>query len=85
MNMLILLCLFSGCATTTQPDLERLYQQNREVNQPPVIVIHGIMGSRLEDSVSGEEVWVGSLSKLVLSEYREIGLEIDPESWEQVH
>ena len=44
MNMLILLCLLSGCATTTQPDLERLYQQNREVNQPRVIVIHGIMG-----------------------------------------
>jgi pimeloyl-ACP methyl ester carboxylesterase len=83
LSWIILLWLLSACASsTTQPDLQRLYQQNREVNQPPVIVIHGIMGSRLEDSVSGEEVWVGSLSKLALSDYRDIGLEIDPESLE---
>jgi hypothetical protein len=55
LNLLILLCLLSGCATSTKPDLQRLYQQSREVNQPPIVVIHGIMGSRLEDSVSGED------------------------------
>jgi pimeloyl-ACP methyl ester carboxylesterase len=50
------------------------------VNQPPVILLHGIMGSRLEDAASGEEVWFGSLSRLVFSDYREVALEIDPVS-----
>jgi hypothetical protein len=66
----------------TRPDLPRLYQQSREVNQPPVILLHGIMGSRLEDAATGEEVWFGSISRLVFSDYREVALEIDPVSLE---
>lgn len=52
------------------------------MNQPPVILIHGIMGSRLVDTQSGKEVWFGSLSKLVFSDYREVALDIDPVSLE---
>ena len=78
LRWLILLFVLSACSTATKPDLPRLYQQSWEVNQPPVILIHGIMGSRLEDTQSGEEVWFGSLSKLVFSDYREVALEIDP-------
>lgn len=79
---LVLPLVLSGCSTMTKPDLPRLYQQSREVNQPPVILIHGIMGSRLEDTATGEEVWFGGLSKLLFSDYREAALEIDPVSLE---
>ena len=78
LRWLAFLFVLSACSTATKPDLPRLYQQSWEVNQPPVILIHGIMGSRLEDTQSGEEVWFGSLSKLVFSDYREVALEIDP-------
>lgn len=49
----ILLFILSACSTMTKPDLPRLYQQSREVSQPPVILIHGIMGSRLVEEVNG--------------------------------
>jgi len=78
----ILPFVLSACSTMTKPDLPRLYQQSWEVNQPPVILIHGIMGSRLENSATGEEVWFGSLFKLAFSDYREAALEIDPVSLE---
>ena len=80
LRWLAFLFVLSACSTATKPDLPRLYQQSWEVNQPPVILIHGIMGSRLEDTQSGEEVWFGSFSKLVFSDYREVALEIDPAS-----
>lgn len=74
------LLLLSACSTTPEPDLRRLYAQSREVEQPPVILIHGIMGSRLEDSETGREVWYGNVLKLVFSDYSEVGLDFDPES-----
>ena len=55
--LILLLLGLQSCSLTMKPDLERLYQQNREVRQPPVIVIHGLMGSRLEDTDSGKEIW----------------------------
>jgi pimeloyl-ACP methyl ester carboxylesterase len=82
---LMVICIFMvpflhACTQAVKPDLERLYRQNRVVKQPPVILIHGLMGSRLTDAQSGEEVWVGKLSRLVFSSYEEVALEIDPES-----
>jgi len=74
--------LLSACSTMSQPDLPRLYQQSWEVEQPPVVLIHGIMGSRLEDSETGREVWYGNLGRLAFSDYREVALEIDPVSLE---
>jgi len=69
-----------ACTTQHKPDLQRLYQQNRAVSQPPVILIHGLMGSRLTDSKNGEEVWVGKLSKVLFSSYPDIALDIDSET-----
>ena len=78
---LIFLALgLQSCGHAVKPDLQRLYEQNRMVEQPPVILIHGMMGSRLTDKNSGKEVWVGNLSKLVFSNYEDIALEIDPDS-----
>ena len=70
----------SACSALSKPDLPRLYQQSWEVKQPPVILIHGIMGSRLEETATGREVWFGGLVKLAFSNYREAMLEIDPVS-----
>jgi len=67
-----------SCSLAVKPDLERLYRQSRDVDQPPVVLIHGLMGSRLKDAASGREVWVGSPFKLLFSDYRETELEIDP-------
>lgn len=76
----VLLLLLSACSSMSQPNLARLYQQSQEVEQPPVILIHGIMGSRLEDSETGREVWYGNIGRLAFSNYSELALEIDPES-----
>ena len=69
-----------SCTLAVKPDLERLYQQSREVSQPPVVLIHGLMGSTLTNSQSGEEVWVGNVTRLLFSNYEETRLEIDPQS-----
>jgi len=50
---LIMLGLQS-CSLAVKPDLERLYRQSRDVRQPPVVLIHGLMGSRLKDAASGK-------------------------------
>jgi len=55
-----LLC-FTGCsAFQTVPDLGNLYNRLAQHEDPfrnPVIVIPGILGSRLEDGTTGEVVW----------------------------
>ena len=78
--LIILALALQSCSHAVKPDLERLYEQNRMVKQPPVVLIHGMMGSRLTDSNTGKEVWVGSLSRLLFSNYEDIALEIDPDS-----
>ncbi len=77
---LFLLLGLQSCSLAVKPDLERLYRQNREVQQPPVVLIHGLTGSRLTDINSGKEIWFGNLSKIIFSNYDETALEIDPES-----
>ncbi len=62
------------------PDLERLYRSAREDRpQPPVILIPGVLGTRLHDN-AGHEVWPGSTLKLLTSRYRELALTIGPQS-----
>ncbi|MGB0515045.1 MAG: hypothetical protein ACPGJE_09420, partial [Wenzhouxiangellaceae bacterium] len=80
--MLALLAL-AGCAVMPrQPDLQRLYATAREnVRQPPVIIIPGMMGSRLGSDERGE-IWIGSVWNILLSDYRQAVLEIDPETLE---
>lgn len=78
--ILVLILGLQSCSLAVKPDLERLYRQNQEVRQPPVVLIHGLMGARLTDADSGTEVWVGNLPKLLFSNYAETALEIDPVS-----
>ena len=72
----------SGCAQLDKPDLERLYRyQQGNPNQPPIILIPGIFGSRLS-SENGKEVWPGSVFKLLFSDYDRLELKINPDTLE---
>lgn len=78
-----LMLVLSGCALSNrQPDLNRLYETERtEIPRPPVVLIPGLMGTRLVSEQHGE-IWVGSLIDLMLSNYRHAALEFDPNSLE---
>ena len=72
----VLLCLF-GTATaafaTEKPDLVRLYAHSADnPDQPPVILIHGLMGATLVDSKTGKQVWPGGVTALTFSDYRNL-------------
>jgi pimeloyl-ACP methyl ester carboxylesterase len=61
-----------------RPDLRRLYEFGMPGNQPPVIVIPGILGSRLRDAASGEEIWPGSIWSVALGTKEHLALPFDP-------
>ncbi|MBK1621696.1 hypothetical protein CKO42_25570 [Lamprobacter modestohalophilus] len=69
-----------GCARIAKPDLERLYASATDSpGQPPVVIIPGLMGTRLEDA-EGREVWIGSLQRALWSRYDDLALQIDAET-----
>jgi len=79
---LIVLGGLSGCAQFNKPDLERLYRyQEGNPDQPPIILIPGLFGSRLSFE-NGKEVWPGSVFKLLFSDYDELELKIDRDTLE---
>lgn len=81
--VLVLLALgLSACSKIQRPDLERLYRyQQGNPDQPPIVVVPGLFGSKLINP-DGSEAWPGSLWRLVFSDYDELGLEIDPETFQ---
>ena len=80
----LLLAVFAGCGSNPQaPDLKRLYgSSSGAVEQPPVILVPGIMGSRLEHPDAHRETWPGSLRKLLFNDYADLAFEIDAETLE---
>lgn len=68
------LLLLSACSSADKrPDLARLYRSaSTAADQPPVILIPGLMGSTLVDRETGREFWPGSLRALAFSDYREL-------------
>ena len=70
--------LLTACQTN-KPDLARLYRSNDHSNieQPPVILIHGIMGSKLRDVNSLKEIWFGNIFKLLFSNFSSVKLDIN--------
>jgi pimeloyl-ACP methyl ester carboxylesterase len=54
-----------------------------EATVPPVIIVPGILGSRLRDSVNGQELWPGSVYNLLFNA-RSLALEIDPRTLEPI-
>jgi Lecithin:cholesterol acyltransferase len=76
----------AGCANLPpppRPPLRQLYAATASSpEQPPLIVVPGTFGSRLRDTATGRFIWPGSSAKLLLSDYDEIELAIDPDSLE---
>ena len=67
-----LILALSACATT-KPDLKRLYAREvQNTSQPPIIIIHGLMGSTLIDKTSGEEFYPRSARAVALSDYQDL-------------
>ncbi|MGQ0442379.1 MAG: hypothetical protein ACT4OH_02875, partial [Methylophilaceae bacterium] len=61
------------------PDLHRLYMESMMVtDQPPVIFIHGVLGSRLKNTETKEDIWPGAISRLLSHDYSDAAYEIDP-------
>ncbi len=56
--------VLGGCMDYGTPNLQLLYRQANEVNQPPVIVIHGFLGGKLRDRESLTEMWFGGFTRL---------------------
>jgi pimeloyl-ACP methyl ester carboxylesterase len=62
-----------------KPNLKRLFVESMMVtDQPPVIFVHGVLGSKLRDKETGMEGWFSSPWKLLFDEYRHLALDIDP-------
>ena len=65
------------------PDLHRLYMESMMVtDQPPVIFIHGVLGSRLKDTKTKEDIWPGTLSRLLSHDYSDAAYEVDANTLE---
>ena len=76
------LCALMGLVACTheptRPDLRRLYQTaNLAAEQPPLIIIPGIMGSRLRDRTTHQVIWPGSLGHIVFNRFGILALDID--------
>lgn len=68
-----------SCSQQVRPDLRRLYEtQPSDVFQPPVIVVHGALGSRLRQPDAGVEAWPGRLIQILFGTYTHLKLDIDP-------
>jgi len=65
--------LLAACGAPTRPDLVRLYEaETQYAAQPPVILIHGLMGSTLVEKGTGREFWPGGIGTMAFSDYREL-------------
>jgi len=76
---LLFALVLGGCATYPTPTLARLSREHAAVrSHVPVIIVPGLMGSRLADRKTGVEAWPGSTRKLLTSGYLNLALRIDP-------
>ncbi|HSW14622.1 MAG TPA: hypothetical protein VLI06_17390 [Solimonas sp.] len=80
--LLLLVAALCACGGVMRPDLRRMYLDSTGSAQPPVIVIPGILGSRLRHRGSGEEIWPGPLWRVALGDQAQLALQIDPRTLE---
>ena len=74
----LVLLLAPAVAFAEKPDLERLYASLvDDPAQPPVVLVHGLMGSTLVDADTGKQFWPGSLGSLAFSNYASLGVADD--------
>ena len=48
--------------------------------QPPVVFVHGVLGSRLRDEMTGKELWFGPLWKLLFDPHHDLAMYINPDT-----
>ena len=86
LGIVLLLVFLAGMVFKSEvhkPDLHRLYMESMEItDQPPVVFIHGVLGSKLRDIKEGDDLWLGSIGRILFSDYAEVAYEIDPETLE---
>lgn len=74
-----------GCSSQHTPDLRRLYSLTSQGSeQTPVILIHGISGSKIRNKLGKEELWPRGTFQLLFSSYDSMRLEINEENLEPV-
>lgn len=79
LSAVLLVTMLSACGESA-PDLRWLYRDAvLSPSQPPVVIIPGILGTRLINNTNGVEVWPGSLSTLLFSRYDQLSLSFDDE------
>lgn len=73
-----------ACNNSNKPDLARLYQLNgsSQTEQVPLILTHGILGSKLRFKETKQEIWPGNVRKLVFSKYKDLAYDINNISFE---
>lgn len=77
--VLVFCVIISACGAPKVP-LEQIHADSARNNKIPVIVIPGIGGSRLVDSLTGEEYWPGSLYALITGRYfNRLALPVHPD------
>lgn len=87
-SLLYGVAMTSGCTAGANraPDLDALYESAAARPHTPVIVIPGVLGSRLRQRTTGREVWPGGLLDLITGrrfrdlEVPESGAADDPDS-----
>lgn len=77
--VLFLPALITGCSAPMTPDLQRLYASSQSrARQPPIVIVPGLMGSKLRDRDTEREVWPGTSVDLLFGARGAFALEIDP-------
>jgi pimeloyl-ACP methyl ester carboxylesterase len=77
--LLTIILTLAACSNSNKPNLARLYQLNSssQSEEVPLILTHGILGSKLRYKNSKLEIWPGNVSKLVFSKYKDLAYDID--------
>ena len=77
--------LLAGCAAARPCRRSSSTRRiRRRTERVPVILIPGLLGSRLARAENGVELWPGGTRKLLTSDYEELALRIDPETLEPI-
>lgn len=81
----LLLAALSATASAREQDpLREFPAVGRAKPEVPVIIVPGVLGSRLAKREGGLELWPGRTRKLLTSRYLELALRIDPATLEPI-